>query len=425
MTPPQSRGSFDHRFYDAIDFDRASPSARPRRRRPPGSRDLRALEPTTGLNSRLLDFTARLDEVVEFAIAQRVDLFLFAGDAYRSRDPSPTQQREFARRVRRLSEAGIPTFLLVGNHDLPNASGRANSLDIFETLAVPHVTVGRSPRLYRVETKAGPVQIAALPWLRRSALMAREEYRGLTAEEARQAIQQRAGEVIQNAADQLDPSLPAILAAHISVEGATYGSERSVLIGEDIVLPKSTVADPRFQYVALGHIHKYQVLNPDPADCLPRLARARRLRRGARPEGLRDGRDRGPAGAPHLPSPRRAPLRDDPGAAALGRADRGGPGQHHRGRAGRRDRAPDRRGRARRRRAHRLRRCAPRAEGRLLHRRHQAGGQPARPAAARRRGIESMAPGDALEAYLRARELPDDRRELLLRYGRQLAGEAP
>ena len=36
------------------------------------------------------------DEVVDFALAEQVDLVLFAGDAYRTRDPSPTQQREFA-----------------------------------------------------------------------------------------------------------------------------------------------------------------------------------------------------------------------------------------------------------------------------------------------------------------------------------------
>src|SRR5205814_10666865 len=122
----------------------------------------------------------------------------------------------------------------------------------------------RAPRVYRVETRSGPIQIAALPWLRRSALMAREEHRGLTSDELRKAIQQRAGEVIQNAAEQLEPGVPAILAAHVSVEGATYGSERSVLVGEDIVLPKSTVANPKFQYVALGHIHKHQVLNAQP-----------------------------------------------------------------------------------------------------------------------------------------------------------------
>jgi len=226
-------------------------------------------DPATGLNSRLLDFTARLDEAIDGAIAEDVDLVVFAGDAYKSRDPSPTQQREFARRVRRLSEANIPTFLLVGNHDLPNASGRANSLDIFDTLAVPNAHVGRSTRIHTVETKAGPVQIVALPWLRRSALLAHEEYRRLSADDARRALQEMGAQFVQTAAEQLDPNLPSILTAHLSVEGATYGSERSVLVGEDIVLPRSSIALKQFDYVALGHIHKHQVLAQEPPVVYP------------------------------------------------------------------------------------------------------------------------------------------------------------
>jgi exonuclease SbcD len=227
------------------------------------------IDPATGLNTRLLDFTARLDEAIDHALNTNIDLVLFAGDAYRSRDPSATQQREFARRVRRLSEAGVPTFLLVGNHDLPAASGRANSLDIYETLGVPNVTIGRLPGTHLLETKAGPLQVVALPWLRRSALLAQESYRNLPANEVRKAIEALAATFIAEAVEKLDLTVPAVLAAHVSVEGATYGSERSVLVGEDIVLPRSTVANPAFTYVALGHIHKHQVLYDAPLTLYP------------------------------------------------------------------------------------------------------------------------------------------------------------
>ena len=97
------------------------------------------IDPETGLSTRLGDFLAALDQVVDFALTQQVDLVLLAGDAYKGRDPSQTHQREFARRLSRLSGAGIPTFLLVGNHDLPNATSRANAVEIFPTLQVPNV----------------------------------------------------------------------------------------------------------------------------------------------------------------------------------------------------------------------------------------------------------------------------------------------
>jgi exonuclease SbcD len=33
------------------------------------------------------------------------------------------------------------------------------------------------------------------------------------------------------------------------------------MLGQDVVIPKSIIANPRFDYVAMGHIHKYQVLS--------------------------------------------------------------------------------------------------------------------------------------------------------------------
>jgi DNA repair protein SbcD/Mre11 len=44
------------------------------------------------------------------------------------------------------------------------------------------------------------------------------------------------------------------------VSGAVFGSERSVMLGGDVAVAKSALADPVWDYVALGHIHKYQNL---------------------------------------------------------------------------------------------------------------------------------------------------------------------
>src|SRR5512136_37689 len=82
------------------------------------------VDPATGLSTRLADFLAVLDQVVEYALSNEVDLVVFAGDAYKTRDPNPTHQREFAKRIRRLTDAGLPVFLLLGNHDLPTPAGR-------------------------------------------------------------------------------------------------------------------------------------------------------------------------------------------------------------------------------------------------------------------------------------------------------------
>jgi exonuclease SbcD len=222
------------------------------------------LDPETGLSTRLVDFLRAFDSVIDYALDNDIDLVLFAGDAFKTRDPSPTHQREFARRIRRLSRAGMPTFLLVGNHDLPNALNRATSIEIFDTLAIEHVTVAHRPGVTRLETKRGPVQIAALPWVPLSFMMAQESFQGSNTAQRNELLEEKLGRVLENLAAEIDDDLPAILAFHGTVQGAVYGSERSVLLGQDIVLPRSLLANPKYDYVALGHIHKHQCLNEQP-----------------------------------------------------------------------------------------------------------------------------------------------------------------
>jgi exonuclease SbcD len=222
------------------------------------------IDPATGLSSRLNDFLAALDQLVEYALENRVDLVLFCGDAYKTREPSQTQQREFARRINRLSVNNIPVFLLTGNHDMPNAIGRATATEIFDTLAVKNVTVANRPGIHAIETANGTIQIASLPWLRRSALLRRDDTRNLSLEEINRKLQETLTNIITDLVDRLDPSLPAVLAAHVWVIGARVGSESMMSIGQEHTLLLSNVALPAFDYVALGHIHKQQVLNENP-----------------------------------------------------------------------------------------------------------------------------------------------------------------
>ena len=221
-------------------------------------------DPETGLSTRLKDFLAAYDRVVQYALDTRVDLVLFCGDAYKSRDPSQTHQREFARRIARLSSEGIPVFLLVGNHDLPHVLGRATALEIFQTLDVANVHIGDALKTYVIETASGPLQVIAVPWVTRSSFLAKEETRRLTPDQVNEAIQERLARLIRAQAESLNPDLPAVLAGHLSVGDAKAGSEQWMTLGRDYVLLKSDVALPQVDYVALGHVHRHQILATDP-----------------------------------------------------------------------------------------------------------------------------------------------------------------
>jgi exonuclease SbcD len=219
-------------------------------------------DPKTGLPLRVLDFLKSLDTIIDAAIDERVDLVIFAGDAYKDRSPAPTFQREWGKRIIRLSQAKIPTLLLVGNHDLSPAMGRAHAIQEFDTLQVPYVRVLQKPELLSPDDLWGlPVQVIAMPWVSRSGLMASIESSAVDVKELFTSIEERISGLVEDWMGEADSSLPLILTAHASVEGAMFGAERMVMLGSDLVLPTALVKDRRLDYVAMGHIHKPQDLN--------------------------------------------------------------------------------------------------------------------------------------------------------------------
>ena len=220
------------------------------------------LDPASGLNRRLLDFSRSVHTAIDYALDHDVHLAIFAGDIYKHRDPDPSWQRAFAGCVRRLAEANVPVVILVGNHDQPNTFGKAHAVEIFDTLALPRVTVISKPQLHTIQTAAGAVQVAGFPYMTRSFMLSREQYKELSIPDAHKLMVQQADEILREFAKQLDPSLPAVLTLHGSVTNAVLSSEQSIMmVGHDPLIPLSSLTDPAWDYVALGHIHRHQDLN--------------------------------------------------------------------------------------------------------------------------------------------------------------------
>lgn len=210
-----------------------------------GMENYAKLDPETGLSTRLLDFFKTFDFIVDLAIKEDVDAVVFAGDAYKTRDPNPTQQRGFGERIKKLAKAGIPVILVVGNHDTPNAQGKANTLDIYSALEIDNVWVSRQIQLLNILTKSGNLQIITLPWLHKN------DYKTV-------------GDKLKSLYNKISTDSPAIFLSHAEVEGASYGSEKGMAIANDVTIPLSLLQDKRLAYVALGHIHKHQVLSKNP-----------------------------------------------------------------------------------------------------------------------------------------------------------------
>lgn len=216
--------------------------------------------PQTGLSSRVTDFLRRIDDMIDDARQREPDLVIFAGDAFKNRTPNPTYQREFAWRILDLAEL-CPVVLLVGNHDLPINTKKASTIEIYETLRVPNVLVGRNNELHWIETKSGPIQVATIPYPVRARLLEDDTTSQQTITDLDSLLQERLELIIRDLAKQAaQHDAPRILTGHFSVMGAIHSSEKQVMLGRDIAITLGNLADPTWDYIALGHIHKHQNL---------------------------------------------------------------------------------------------------------------------------------------------------------------------
>jgi len=217
----------------------------------------------TGIHSRLLDFKKSFESCIDLAIKENIDLFLLCGDAYKTAYPTPTQQKLFAQLLLKLHQANIPVAITVGNHDHPLSFGKANALDVFDYLPLDGFHVFSKPDAITIETKNGPLQIVGIPWPTRNVLMSRYAHKFKSNSEIATYLSDKVGQIIQTLASELNPELPAILMGHLTVSNGLFsGSEKCAVFGTDPIFLPSQLAIEPFDYVALGHLHRHQNLNP-------------------------------------------------------------------------------------------------------------------------------------------------------------------
>ncbi len=218
------------------------------------------LDPETGIHSRLLDFYKALNSCIDVGIEQKVDFFLFCGDAYKTAHPSQTQQRLLIQCFLRLYDAKIPVVIIVGNHDHPLSFGKAHALDLFSEFPLEGFHVIAKPQIVSLKTRNGPINIIGMPWPTRNLISLKQH--DVATPRVTEYISKAAAHIISEFAKQIDPTIPAVLAGHLTVSSGVFsGSEKRAVYGTDPLFLPSQLAIPPFDYVALGHLHRHQNLN--------------------------------------------------------------------------------------------------------------------------------------------------------------------
>lgn len=199
------------------------------------------LDPERNLNQRECDVYDAWQMAVDTTVELKPDLFIHAGDLFDSSRPTPTAVVHALEGFAKLREAGIPVVVIAGNHSTPRFRSGGS---VFEILARFGITaVWQAPETVRVNGLA----VHCIPH----------------EPQAEQLLDDIRSLPLDGKAD------GNVLVVHAGLEGVRQDYHEV----NEIALAPEQLAEGDYDYVALGHLHRYQVpqLNAVYAGSLERL----------------------------------------------------------------------------------------------------------------------------------------------------------
>ena len=181
-------------------------------------------------------------KIADYAEENGIKLALLCGDILQSHKPSPTVENLLAEIIDRFIDAGMKVVYLIGNHEVP--SWGDHPAKIYDTLDIEGVIIADDIAVHNLEVDGKVIQIATIP----SNVLQNVSF----------------DDALAQVVGQISEKYPAVLMSHIFVDGAKLsGSDISLLPNEAHTSPV-VIKNLPFQYVALGHIHRYQQISSEP-----------------------------------------------------------------------------------------------------------------------------------------------------------------
>ncbi|MCD6594430.1 exonuclease SbcCD subunit D [bacterium] len=174
-------------------------------------------------------------EIVDFVHSNDIDLVLMCGDILHTRNPSPTVENILAKILHKLTSDGAIVIYLIGNHEIPGWGD--NPVKIYDTLDIPGVIVADKVELHKIELKNGQkIQIGTIPY----------------------PVDFDLSDAISSFAGKVERGIPSLLMLHSFVNGAGLSGSDLKLLPDEPNLNPDEFDELPFDYIALGHIHRYQ-----------------------------------------------------------------------------------------------------------------------------------------------------------------------
>lgn len=210
------------------------------------------IDNNTKLNSRLIDFSNTFDYVIDHMISSGVKHLIITGDIYEARRPQAVELSLFSKKIQRLSELGIHTHIVVGNHDLIKDQ-KVTTVDVLNSLKLSFMHVYSDIECITISDDTGGFNAVFIPFRTTEMLDC----------ENNDAAVNRIKERVDYELKKVNNNFPVIVVGHLMLDGTMIGNTVLNNASGEVVLPQSMFLE-NIDAVIMGHVHPAALIRENP-----------------------------------------------------------------------------------------------------------------------------------------------------------------
>jgi len=208
-------------------------------------------------NQRLVDAKTSLDEIVDYAQTNEVDIIVVAGDVFDYPKPEKEAIKVAVDTVDGLANTA-PVVIVRGNsnHDGGGSTEQISSLNVFRNRKTRfEVIISDIPESIPLYHPSCQIQLFTLPYPPKHVISALPQYKHLPPEAINGLTSDKMVDIVRGFHGEIDKGALNLLVGHFTVGGGKYSEEQIVPLW-DVSVPKDDLE--RFDVVCLGHLHMSQ-----------------------------------------------------------------------------------------------------------------------------------------------------------------------
>lgn len=208
-------------------------------------------DPNTRLNTRLLDFSNTFDYVVDYMMNNGVRHFFITGDVFEHRRPQASELSLFSKKIYKLSELGIHTYIVIGNHDLIKEQS-ATTLDVLSSLQLPMLHIFTDIEGITIKEEDDLLNVIFIPFRTREMLDCNTNDEAVG----------RVSSFLEYEVGKFGNGAPILGIGHLMIQGTMIGNAVLEASPGEVVLSQEIFK--KFDGVVMGHVHPHMIVRKNP-----------------------------------------------------------------------------------------------------------------------------------------------------------------